>query len=109
MKWCESDAIATVMQILTFFSFWKTAELSYVFVLYRLLVEMSRTTLVMSHIIGAHKIGDSRKEGRGAADSQRRGPRSSRLAKKKSAEQNVWEPLVYGERFAAIQLFLTSP
>ena len=36
---------------------------------------------------------DLRKEDREAADSQRRGPRSSRFAKKGSTEQKVWEPL----------------
>ena len=77
IKMCKSDAIAAVMQVLNFFSFWRTAQLSFVhvLVLYRLLLEMNRTTIAMSHMIGARRIGDSRKGDREATDSQRRGPR----------------------------------
>ena len=82
------------MQVLTFFFlFVGQAQLFFAVVLNRLLLEMSRTTIVMSHMIGTRKIGDSRIGDREAADSQRRGPRSSRFAKKGSAEQKVWEPL----------------
>ena len=51
--------IAAVMQVLTFFFFRRTAQVSFVLVLYRLLLEVSRATIVMSHIFGARKIGDS--------------------------------------------------
>ena len=60
----------------------------------------------MSHMIRARKIEEiskkrtekqqNRKEGvRKAAGSQRRGPQSSKFAKKEFAEQKVWEPLGY--------------
>ena len=42
------------------------------------------------NISGARKTGDSRKGVRDVAVLQRRGPRSSRFAKKESAEYKVW-------------------
>ena len=75
------------------FSFWWIAQLSFVFVLYQLLLEMSRSTIVMSHMIEARKIGNSRKRYQEAVDSQRRGPQSSKFTKKGSTDQKVWDPL----------------
>ena len=78
MNWYESDTIAAVMHVPTPF-FWRTAQLSLVLVLYRLLLEMSQATIVMLHISGARKIGDFRKGVREAASSQKRGPPSKKF------------------------------
>ena len=97
MKWCESDAIATVMQALNLFFFLKKKSSTIFRIRFLSIVLVSENksddNLVMSHMIGARKIEDSRKRDRKAADLQRRGPRSSKIAKKRSAKQKVWEPL----------------
>ena len=74
------------MRVLTFVClFRKTAQLSFVFFLYRLLLEMSQTAIIMLHMIKACKIGDLQKGDQEATDLQRRSMQSSRFAKKGSA------------------------
>ena len=89
MKWCESEAIAAVMQVLTFFFFLEDSSAILRIRFVSLLLEMSLMPIVMSHMIGARKIRDLQKGDREAADSQRRGPRSTRFAKKGPAKQQV--------------------
>ena len=83
MKWCESDAIATVMQVLNFFFFLKDSS-----------------TILRIRFVSIVNENESDNNSYVAYDrgSQNRrfaktGPKSSRFAKKRSAKQKVWEPL----------------
>ena len=78
-----SDTIAAAIQELLFFF---RGQLYFILCTYFnfILLEMSRVTKVLSHMIGVRKKADSQKGVRKAADSQKKG----------SAKQKVWEPLI---------------
>ena len=83
MKRCESDAIATVMQVLNFFFFLKDSS------------TILRIRFVS--IVNENESDDNSYVAYDRGSQNRRfaktGPKSSRFAKKRSAKQNVWEPL----------------